>query len=120
MNKFLKNFFLFWANKEFTSPLRVFMLCFFAQIILLTYLYDKLPPEIPLYLTRQWGPLRLAAPNNIYILPILSLSIMVANTFIASIIRVGNITLSKILLHFGAISGILFFIAELNLIFLII
>jgi hypothetical protein len=119
MIKFLNQFFHFWAKGEFASPLRIFLLCFLGQIITITYLYDRFPPEIPLFLARQWGTARLAPLNNVYLFPILSIAIMVTNTLLASLIRAGNVTLSKLLLHFGAMASILFLVAEINLIFLV-
>ncbi len=119
MIKFFNQFFHFWAKGEFANPLRIFLLCFLAQIITITYLYDRFPPELPLFLTRQWGPARLSPLSSIYLFPILSIVIMVTNTFLASLVRIGNVTLSKILLHFGALSSVFLLVALLNLIFLV-
>jgi len=45
--------------------------------------FSSLPPEIPLWYTRPWGPLRLGPSQKLYLLPVLGGALLVFNFLIA-------------------------------------
>lgn len=40
---------------------------------------DSLPPEVPLWYTRPWGPLRLSSPKDLYIIPVVGVVVLLVN-----------------------------------------
>jgi len=55
-----------------------------AFVIRLTL--PSLPPEIPLWYTQPWGPLRLATPKNLYLIPTAGLILLVLDFIIYGIL----------------------------------
>jgi len=54
------------------------------QFSLILGLGHLLPPLIPFYYSQPWGPSQLASPHHLFLLPGLSLFVLVANGFIVA------------------------------------
>lgn len=68
---------------------------------------ETLPPEVPLWYSRVWGPERLAKPNWLYIIPSLIIFVLLVNQMIASLLE--SEALVNIITWSGVIFGIIIF-----------
>jgi len=51
-----------------------------GQILTILFFRQKLPPEIPLFYSCPWGKEQLTNPSSLFILPFLSLVILLGNS----------------------------------------
>ncbi len=67
------------------TPAVIFAGSFFLILIAAFTVYSglsSLPPEVPLWYTREWGTLRLSAPKNLYLIPSLGFAVLAINFLI--------------------------------------
>jgi hypothetical protein len=62
------------------------------------YKYNDLPPEIPLFYSRPWGAEQLASSSQIFLLPVLSIVIMLLNNLLAVLLLHSHSILSRLLI----------------------
>lgn len=79
----LKKIVLFWTHPTHLNQLRLGIIINLIQIGLILYFFESLPPEIPLYFSLPWGESRLGHPQDLLILPILSFTFLLLNSFLA-------------------------------------
>lgn len=79
----LKKIALFWTHPSHLSQLRLGIFVILIQILLILYFFESLPPQIPLFFSLPWGESRLGHPQDLLILPILSFSCLLINSFFA-------------------------------------
>lgn len=51
-----------------------------GQILLILFFWQRLPPEVPLFYSRPWGKEQLTTPFGFFILPLLSLIIILIHS----------------------------------------
>jgi len=68
-----------------------------GQILLILFFWQKLPPEIPLFYSRPWGKEQLTTPFGLFILPSLSLTIILIHSAFIYFIPKEEKFISKIL-----------------------
>lgn len=90
------------------------------QILFLIFTYKNLPPLIPLYLQRPWGQSQIAPQIQIFLLPALTLFLIIFNTFLSTFLYKESPLLSRILLWGQAIFCLLATLAVVRIILLII
>jgi hypothetical protein len=80
---FFGNLGKFWQATLNSRLLRLTIILFVTQVVLIIWFYNQLPPEIPLYFSRPWGESWLAPSSSIFILPLFSLVTFLLNYFLA-------------------------------------
>lgn len=70
------------------------------QSILIFVSWSKLPPQLPLYYSRPWGEAMLASPMGLWLLPVITLIVLIVNFTSAIFFIKGNKFLSRILIVF--------------------
>ena len=79
-----------------------------ANFLVLAFFWTKLPPQIPLFYSHPWGEEQLATPAFLFLLPGLSLLVLILNLFLGILFAE-----EKIILKFLTVSS--FIIAFLGL-----
>lgn len=90
--------------------LLIFIICllsilFLSSLILVSW--GKLPPELPLFYARPWGEPILAKPIFLWILPAISLGVLLVNFAINNLMGDERKFLSKVLVVFALLVSIL-------------
>lgn len=78
---------------------------FLSSLILVSW--GKLPPEVPLFYSRPWGEPILAKPLFLWILPTISLGVLLVNFALNNLVRDEQKFLSKVLVVFALLVSIL-------------
>lgn len=73
------------------------LLLLLSQMILIIINYRGLPPLIPLYFHRPWGTEQIANVNFIFLIPAITLVLVVLNTNLALIYYKESVLISRIL-----------------------
>lgn len=104
---------LFWQEKINSQIFRWTLFLILIQSSLLFFKFNDLPPEIPLYYSRPWGDAQLANVSSIFILPALSLGVLIINNILAVFFLKSVQLLSRLLvittLAFAFISAVAVF-----------
>lgn len=79
-----------------------------------------LPPEVPLFYTREWGETQLTSPKNLWILPFGAAVILIINTFLANFFFRREKLFSKILILTSSLVSLLSALALLRILNLVI
>lgn len=88
---------LFWQEKINGQIFRWNIIVILCQVAILFIKFNNLPPQIPLYYSLPWGEQELAPVTSIFILPALSIIIMLLNNILAVFFLKSNPLLSRIL-----------------------
>jgi len=120
LSLFFGNLGKFWQGNLNSRFFRYTLFLFFAQIIIIIWFYNQLPPEIPIFFSRPWGQAWLSSPASIFILPLFSLLTLLLNYFLALYFYAKKILLSQFLVIFGFIVSLLSLISLLQIIGLVI
>lgn len=51
------------------------------QALFITFYFDSLPPELPLFYSLPWGQDQLVSPQHLYLLPLISLLVLLLDLF---------------------------------------
>lgn len=76
------------ARESIKSDRLILLILFFsifsviAQVAMIFSSWGKLPPQLPLFYSRPWGEAILSSPMGLWILPAISLSVLILNFFI--------------------------------------
>lgn len=89
----------------------------FVSSLLLLLTIGRLPPQIPLWYSRVWGPQRLANPAFLWLVPLLSISILILNWALAK--NLESTILKRLLFWSVPIFGIIASYALVKIIFLV-
>lgn len=95
----------------------IFFLC---QVIFLGLSFSKLPPLVPLYLQRPWGEAQIASKAQIFILPAITASLIIANTLLGVAFYKNNTLVARILLWGQALLSFLSTAATIKIVLLVI
>jgi hypothetical protein len=110
---------LFWQEKVNGQIFRwniIFILC---QVAILFIKFNNLPPQIPLFYSLPWGESQIASVSSIFILPVLSIVIMLLNNFLAVFFLKSSKLLSRILVVVSLICSVFATIAIFEIISLV-
>jgi len=120
LSLFFGNLGKFWQGNLNSRFFRYTLFLFFAQIIIIIWFYNQLPPEIPIFFSRPWGQTWLSSPASIFILPLFSLLTLLLNYFLALYFYAKKILLSQLLVIFGFIVSLFSAISLLQIISLVV
>ncbi|MFA5025130.1 MAG: hypothetical protein WC503_01290 [Candidatus Shapirobacteria bacterium] len=120
VSSFFGNLGKFWQKTLNSRLLRLCVVLLIAQIVLIIWFYNQLPPEIPLYFSRPWGESWLAPSSMIFILPLLSLIVLLTNYFLAIFYHQRKLLLAQLLVIFAFIISLFSTVSVLKIISLVI
>lgn len=87
----------FWQESINSRIFRWNIILIIFQFAYSWYKFNDLPPEIPLYYSRPWGAEQLANSSSIFLLPILSITVLIINNLFAVLLLRSNSLLSRLL-----------------------
>ncbi len=70
-------------------------------VLILFFLYQRLPPQLPLFYSQQWGETQLGEQWMILIFPILMNGYIILNYFIQKKVFKDNLLVKKMLYYFN-------------------
>lgn len=120
ISSFFGNLGKFWQTTLNSRLLRLTIILFLAQLVLIIWFYKDLPPEIPLYFSRPWGADWLTSTSSIFILPLLSLITLLVNYFLALFYHQKKLILSQLLVIFSFIISLFTTVSVLKIISLVV
>ena len=120
LSLFFGNLGKFWQTTFNSRFFRFSLFLFLAQIIIIIWFYNQLPPQIPLFFSRPWGQSWLASSASIFILPLFSLITLLINYFLALYFHPKKLLLSQLLVVFGFIISLFSTFSVLKIISLVI
>ena len=88
---------LFWQEKVNGQIFRWNLFFIFAQLVILFLKFNNLPPQIPLYYSQPWGEAQIVPVSYIFILPMLSVVILLLNNVLAVFLLKSIQLLSRLL-----------------------
>src|SRR3989344_3726551 len=71
-----------WKDSFCGTALRLAIGFMLVELILLSWQWHRLPPQVPLYYSRPWGEMQLAPPWALFFLPGLSAAVLVVDVFL--------------------------------------
>ena len=78
-----------------------------GQFLVLFSFWQYLPPEVPLFYSRPWGKEQLVSPLALFILPLLSLTIILINFLLNTMIAKEEVLIKRISTHAAALFNFL-------------
>jgi len=110
---------IFWQEKTNYLFFRLNLFVILIQFIVLFLKFNDLPPQLPLYYSQPWGESQLATSSLIFLLPILSSSVILINHFIAALLFISRRLLSRVLIILSFVFSIFSLISLWQIIFLV-
>lgn len=98
---------LFWQERVNGQIFRwnLFFILFECAILLVKF--NDLPPQIPLYYSEPWGESQLTSVSSVFILPALSIAVLLVNNLLAVFFLKSTQLLSRLLVVVSLIFSIL-------------
>lgn len=97
-------------------PLALFFLV--GQLLVILSSWRYLPPSVPLFYSRPWGKEQLASPLMLFILPGLSLAIILINSLLSSMVA-KEVLMKRVLASMASLFSFLCLITLVQIIRLI-
>jgi len=107
LSSFFGNLGKFWQTKPAVTFIRANFVLILFQIALVTFYFNHLPPEIPLYFSRPWGEAWLAGTSSIFFLPFFSILVTIINYLLALYFFQKKTLLSQLLVIFSSMFTLL-------------
>lgn len=107
-------------DKTFSRCFQLSFLLLTAQIVILAFFWQKLPPQVPLFYSRPWGEEQLVSPLVLLFLPITSLLVILTNSIMASLITREGKLASQFLVIFGTVFNFLCLVTLFKIVTLVI
>lgn len=98
---------LFWQEKVNSQLFRWNIFFILFQLAFLFIKFNQLPPQIPLFYSQPWGESRLAPVTSIFILPSLSILVLIINNLLAVFFLKSVQLLSRLLVAISLIFSLL-------------
>lgn len=98
---------LFWQEKANGQIFRWNLLLILFQCAVLLVKFNDLPPQIPLYYSEPWGESQLSSVTSIFILPALSIAVLLVNNLLAVFFLKSTQLLSRLLVIVSLIFSLL-------------
>lgn len=105
-------------NLKIDAPLAFIFLA--AQFLVLFSSWRYLPPQVPLFYSRPWGEEQLVSPLTLFILPGLSLAVILINAILNSLITQEEVLIRRILTITAVLFSSLCFITLIQIVKLVI
>jgi len=86
-----------WLEKTVSKQIRINLLLISLQVVLIVAFFFRLPPQIPLFFSQPWGELQLSQPFFLVVLPLLSFTLLITNTLLATVFLDKEAFLSQVL-----------------------
>ncbi len=115
----LANLGKFWQEKANIQIFRWNLIFIIIQIIFLFWKFNSLPPQVPLYYSLPWGESQLAQASLLFLLPTISVVLLLIDHLFAISLTKTSVLLSRILLVISLIFSFLSLITLLRIIYLI-
>jgi hypothetical protein len=115
----LANLGSFWQGKTNAKIFRWNLIFIIGQIAFLFWKFNSLPPQVPLYYSLPWGESQLAQASLLFILPTISLIILLINHLFAISLTKTSLLLSRILLAISLVFSFLSLVSLLHIVYLI-
>jgi hypothetical protein len=109
----------FWQGKVNAKIFRWNLIFIITQIAFLFWKFNLLPPQIPLYYSLPWGKSQLTQASLLFILPTISLILLLINNLFAISLIKTSLLLSRILLAISLIFSFLSLVALIHIVYLI-
>ncbi len=106
----------FWQEKTNANLSRWNLVLIIFQFAYTLFIYDTLPPEVPMYFSRPWGENQLTSPSRLFFLPLYCLLVWLLNYLFSVFYLRKSQLLSKLLLVFSLIFCLLTTVALINII----
>jgi len=91
----------------------------FALLLLIFLNWGRLPPQVPLFFSRPWGEKQLTPPWGLWLLPLVSFSVLIFNLFLAVFAFKKEVLLRRILAASALMVAVLCFLTTYQIIALI-
>lgn len=102
----------FWQEKANSTVFRWNLVFIIIQVLVLAWRFTNLPSQVPLYYSLPWGESQLASATSLFLLPTISLVILLINNLFSISLSSTNNLLSRILI-FASLAISLFFLITL-------
>lgn len=120
VSSFFGNLGKFWQATFNSRFLRLTIILFVFEVVLIIWFYNQLPPEIPIFFSLPWGEAWLVPTSSIFILPLFSLITLLINYFLALYFYPKKTLISQLLVIFTFIISLFSTFSVLKIISLII
>lgn len=117
--KIISIFGVFWQEKVNSLFFRWNIVIILAQFALIFFKLNNLPPQLPLFYSKPWGESQLTSASTIFLLPILSLAVILVNHFLAALLHTQYRFFSRILIIISLVYGLFSLISLWQIIFLV-
>lgn len=107
------------TDRFWRATIIISILSILAQSSLILVAWGKLPPQIPLFYSRPWGPNLLADPLYLWILPLTVLAITIINLAVGKLLARDNLFALRILAFFNFLSALATFLNNAKIISLL-
>ena len=115
----LANLGKFWQEKTNIQIFRWNLAFIIIQIAFLFWKFNSLPPQVPLYYSLPWGESQLTQTSLLFLLPTISLVLLlIDHLFAISLVKISSL-LSRILLVISLIFSFLSLVTLFNVVYLI-
>jgi hypothetical protein len=109
----------FWQQKANSKIFRWNLVFIIIQVSVLVWKFNSLPPQVPLYYSLPWGELQLASASSLFILPTISIVLLLINHLFSVSLAKTSQLLSRFLVVISSIVSFFFLIALLRIVSLI-
>lgn len=106
-------------EKFISNIIKTYGVLILFYFIVLIWKKDTLPPQIPLFYTLPKGNEQLGTPLTLLLLPGFTLLFLIINTFISSLLYKQDKMVAVLLILFGFVSALLFFITFAKIVFMV-
>jgi len=117
--KIISLFGVFWQEKVNNLFFRWNIIAILVQFALLFLKLNDLPPQLPLFYSEPWGESQLVSASTIFLLPILSLAVILINHFLAALFHSQYRLFSRILIIISLVYSLFSLISLWQIIFLV-
>lgn len=109
----------FWQQKTNSKIFRWNLIFIIVQVSLLAWKFNSLPPQVPLYYSLPWGESQLASASSLFILPTISIVLLLINHLFSISLTKTSQLLSRFLLVISLIVSFFSLISLLKIVSLI-
>lgn len=109
----------FWQERANTKIFRWNLIFIITQIVFLFWKFNLLPPQVPLYYSLPWGESQLTQASLLFLLPTISLILLLINHLFAISLTKISLLLSRLLLSISLVFSFLSLIALFHIVYLI-
>jgi len=115
----LANLGSFWQRQANAKIFRWNLFFIISQIAFLFWKFNSLPPQVPLFYSLPWGESQLTQASLLFILPTISLILLLINHLFAISLTKTSFLLSRILLAISLVFSFLSLTALIHIVYLI-